>query len=311
MADANGLNPGDFGYNAATDPLASGSGGSGFGFQPITKEPVPTPTGGKTPSGTPVYALGPTGTAAGQTIASPAKTFDNANDAFNWFVNSNPSYAGGGQAAIDAFAQAYPQYSGIIAWDPSRTVYEGQGGAYFTNLPGNPQGGWSITQGDSGGSGSSGGFSIDPSYLAPFTQPFVAPGDPSNPASAAAVLNPQAFTLPTEADLKASPGYQGGQDAATQAVVNSNASKGLVNSGGNIFDLANVTAGLEGQQYNDLVNQKANAAGINSGFGQQAFNDAWQQYLNQQSQFYANQTNPYNKILGVANLGLTAAGNAG
>ncbi len=76
---------------------------------------------------------------------APASTqqFSNVNDAFTSFVNSNPAYKTGGQAAIDAFAQQYPQFAGVVAWSPNRSIYEVQGG-YLTNLPGGT-GGWSMT----------------------------------------------------------------------------------------------------------------------------------------------------------------------
>ncbi len=155
--------------------------------------------------------------------------------------------------------------------------------------------------------GGSGSFAINPDYLRPFTEQFTIPGDPNNPASAAFAANPQAFKLPSESDLFASPGFKGAQTAATNAVVNSNAAKGLINSGGSIYDIANTTAGLEGQQYQNLVNNQANAYGLNIGAGQNAFNNAWQQYLGRQNLFFRNQDAPFSKIAQIANIGLGAA----
>ncbi len=150
------------------------------------------------------------GAASGQT---------DINSAFTQFVNANPQYASGGQAAIDAFGQKYPQYAGVIAWDPNRQVYESQGG-YFTNLPGNPQGGWSLTPSgpDSGsGGGTVGGFGT--------------------------------FTPPTAEQAAGTPGFQFSFDQGQRAVQTGAAAKGDLLTGGTLKDLAQFGTGLASTTY--------------------------------------------------------------
>lgn len=93
----------------------------------------------------------------------PSK-YSDATSAFNAFVNGNPQYAGGGQAAIDAFGAADPAYKGIVAWDPRRSIYELPGG-YDTNLPGGT-GGWSFTGTQPEGGGGGGQQQFDPTQFA-------------------------------------------------------------------------------------------------------------------------------------------------
>lgn len=324
MADANGRVVGDPYYDPSTETDPSQSAGNGFAFNPNTAfsvaSPTPTPSMGTlgnpftpVPGTTPLDQTGITGVSPTLGVGTQASGSDL--QLFSYLLSQN---AGNPQAAIDQFNNLKPNNSLKPYYYPNQGKgvigVQGQSLPYLV-APGTidaSQTDWTfggVPGGDAGGGGSS--FRLDPSYLAPFTGKFTAPGDPNNPASAAFAANPKPFTLPTEADLFAAPGFQAAQDTARNAIVNSETAKGLINSGGSLYDIANLTAGLEGQQYNDLVNQRANAYGINLGAGQQSFNNAWQQFLNNQNVFFQNQNNPFNKLSTLASLGLSAAGNAG
>ena len=83
----------------------------------------------------------------------------------------------------------------------------------------------------------------------------------------------------TQANLEATPGYQFNLDQGLKAVDNSMGARGLMNSGAVIKGAGQYATGLANSTYTDQYNMYNN-----------------------------NQTQAYNKLMGVANLGLNAAG---
>lgn len=95
-------------------------------------------------------------------------------------------------------------------------------------------------------------------------------------------------TMPSLADFQASPGYQAGLDATNKGVQASAAARGDLLTGGTLKKLGQADANYVTQGYNNFYNQQANNLAFN------------------RDTFYANQTNPYNKLYNLSQLGSTA-----
>lgn len=269
MADSQGLSPGDTGYDPTTDPASpsyQGGGGPvsttlpvGDWFDQNSPATNPLVVGSQQPTGNTLVPRNDPGSAT----AAPT----DINSAFTQFVNSNPQYAGGGQAAIDAFGQAYPQYNGIIAWDPTRQIYESQGG-YFTNIPGNPQGGWSLTptQPETGSAATGGNDPLNPTPFtyAPFTDTF------SNPN----------FVAPTGLTEQNDPGYQERLALGAQTLQNSAASQGTLLTGQTLNNLNQYAQNFATNDFNNVYNQALTQYQQNSQNNFQQYTQQYEQYLN-------------------------------
>lgn len=198
----------------------------------------------------------------------------NINTAFEQFVNANPQYAGGGQGAIDAFGAAYPQYSGIIAWDPNRQIYESQGG-YFTNLNGT---GWSLTPKgpdtpDTSAStqpspGSPGGvpnpLAPPPFTYAPFTDQFTNPN----------------FVAPTGLTEQNDPGYQARLKLGSDTLQASAAGKGTLLTGQTANDLNQYAQDFASNEFGQVYNRALTDYQTQSANNFQQYTQKYQQYLN-------------------------------
>jgi hypothetical protein len=221
-------------------------------------------------------------------------------------------------------------------------------GQFVKLLDGNDNWIWQTGADAPGGGGSADGSllrSIDPSYLAPFTEPLPDRGtlpawDPSGVQGLPQFQSPGEFHAPTGQSILDDPGYQFRRDQAMQSTINSKAAQGLFNSGGSIYDLGNLVSNFAGQEYNnawnrdfglwnqnwqnalakygaDLNTADASFNRYNTGFGNQMtgsnelFNRSLNLYQNARDTFYANQQNPFQKLMTVAQLGANTAANAG
>lgn len=103
----------------------------------------------------------------------------------------------------------------------------------------------------------------------------------------------QQFTAPTEAEAEQTPGYQFQLKAGQDAMQNSAAGRGSLLTGRTLADLNNYAQGTASTNY------------------QNTFNNALTQYQSAYNTFNNNQNNTYNRLLGVSQQGLSAAGGAG
>lgn len=231
------------------------------------------------------------------------------------------SYPNNPQQAIAIFNQNFPNSPLKPSLSHDNTIGLSNG-TYLVapNTGGNNAGTWQVVprSGNDTGGNPGGGFAIDPSYLAPFTGQFQSPGQANIPDFGGF----SSFTQPTGADVQADPSYQFRFDQAMQGMTNNKAAQGLFNSGGTLYDLGNLASNFASEDYSNVWNRDYNlwnqdnsnklaAFGANQGTSNEAYNRAWQQYLNQQQTYYSNQTNPFNKLMSAAQLGVGAATTAG
>lgn len=103
----------------------------------------------------------------------------------------------------------------------------------------------------------------------------------------------QTFTAPTAQQAEQTPGYQFQLQQGLNALQNSQAGQGGLLTGRSLKDLNSFAQGLASENY------------------QNTFNNALTQYQTAYSTFNNNQTNAYNRLLGLSNEGLQAAGGEG
>ena len=136
-----------------------------------------------------------------------------------------------------------------------------------------------------GTSTSSGTGGIDPSYLAPWTKPFMF----------------DAYAAPTAESVQSDPGYQFARAETLGNLQNTAAARGLLNSGGTIYDLAKAADAVAGQGYSDAWNR-------GWGLYNAARDQAWKQYVEDKDTWYRNQNEPWQKLYGAASMGAGSAG---
>lgn len=192
---------------------------------------------------------------------------------------------------------------------PNGTVQDVIVGAHS----GNPTWGWSAAGGTSTLPGDIAGMgSIDPSYLAPFEEPV------PNPGQIPEFQAPGPFQVPDANSIYADPSYQFRLNQGAQALQNSAAAKGVLNSGGTLQDILNYGQGAASQEYSNIYDRafgKWNADWNNAltqfrsakDVSDDAYSRAMQRYTTARDTFYANQTNPFDKLYKSASLGATAA----
>lgn len=162
---------------------------------------------------------------------------------------------------------------------------------------------------------------VDPSYLKPFEMSF---GD-FNPAyvDKAKLGTPpefsfDPFTAPTEESMQQDPGFKFRMDTGRGMVENSAAGKGVLNSGGTLYDLLKTGQQMGSQEYSNIWNRdfnlwgannqnKLNAYGTNYGVGTDAYNRAQNQFGEMRNTYFQNQNSPFQKLFQVAGLGANAA----
>ena len=153
-----------------------------------------------------------------------------------------------------------------------------------------------------GGEGEDGPpITVDPSYLAPWTREFAFD----------AWQEPGSFRAPTEQDLYLDPSYKSRMGETMGQLENSAAARGLLNSGGTLYDLAKTSSDFASQEYSQLWNRnwlnwntaRTNARDVWS----TNRNNAWQQYLEDKDSWYRNQNEPWSKLFQAGTLGANAS----
>ena len=164
-------------------------------------------------------------------------------------------------------------------WDPSR--------AAIVKLPGGatagPAGGGA--PGAPGGAGGAGGAGIPgaPPNFGIGPTPYAAPTwEGGAPPGAPAMAH---YTLPTMADLFASPGFQSRFQTGQQGLERSAAAHGTILNGGTQKALAEYGQNYASNEYNNLVNQTMATQGFNNAADQTQFGDAVNNYQARYGQF--------------------------
>lgn len=195
--------------------------------------------------------------------------------------------------------QGYPDYR-----SDTKTISVGGGYLLYEN------GSWRFQPtSPEGGTGTTTGGTVDPSYLAPFgsqdqlnqqfgsnVPQFAPPGD---------------FAAPTGESILQDPSYQFRRDQAVDVLQKTKAAQGLYHSGGTINDIANLASNFAGTEYGNVWARE---------FAK--WNQDWQNaintnsanlldYQNARSTYFANQQNPFDKLNTVAQLGANTAAIAG
>lgn len=172
---------------------------------------------------------------------------------------------------------------------------------------------------------------IDPSYLSPFDKPYVAPADAQQPDAFKYqdFVAPGAFKAPTADSILQDPSYQFREGRLRGAIENSAAARGTLNSSGTIDALETGVGNFASQEYGNIWDRDFNAWNTDyqhaitdystNRNNQQSIYDlavgrantaqdrGWQQYVDSKDSFYKNQSNPFQKLFQMSDLGLRAA----
>lgn len=129
-------------------------------------------------------------------------------------------------------------------------------------------GSWQWNTGEGGGSAAGEATTVNPEYLAPWTQAFTPPSDGAIPTGAApsfqnpgefggfsAFQGPGEFKAPTGDSILQDPSYQWRLNQGTGAIENSAAARGVLNSGGTLSDILNYGQGAASQEYQNVWNR--------------------------------------------------------
>lgn len=281
MADANGRNIGDPGYDKTTDPNQNpfyvSPANNPFPQTGTTNIPPPDTTGGTSAagtSGTPGYS--DAFLAALNKPGAPQP----GTPAFNALL------AGlGGNFGYQQGQDGYPSYN------PTNGTI-GIAGGYLANV----NGVWNFQpRGDETGGGSS----------IPSVDPYTLPSGSPNQ-----YVTPAPFTAPTLQDLLTSPGFQAGSDLLTQQQQRSAAAKGSILSGGFQAALAKAQTNYATNSYGNLYNQALSGYQTNAGTSlagsqqdQAQYQDAVANTLSQYQQRYNAYQGAITNQFNLANLG--------
>lgn len=206
-------------------------------------------------------------------------------------------------AELKAFADAHPQYHAELFGSKMNKVKIG--GKVFkaisaTSDPSAAANQWlDITngEGNGGGGADSTGATINPQYLAPWTKEFQAPEGATLPD----------FKAPTQND---DPSFDWRLGQLRGAMENSAAGKGLLNSGGSIYNTESNLANFINQDYGNVFNRAFQTWGGNRQNANDVYGRAWQNFVEQKDSFYKNQSNPFDKIARIYSIGANAAAQA-
>lgn len=168
--------------------------------------------------------------------------------------------------------------------------------------------------GPAGGGGGAGMPAIDPSFLAPYTEQFAAPGDAGLPM----FRGPGAFKMPTAADLYADPGYLFEEGRIRDAITNSASAAGILNSTGTLDRIMSGVSDFARTGWNNLFNRQFNLwdadwqhsldeYGLNTGRANTVYNRALGEYQDRRNMFYENEDRPWEKLMRGVDLGGRAA----
>ncbi|MDO8632350.1 MAG: hypothetical protein Q7R41_17850 [Phycisphaerales bacterium] len=174
---------------------------------------------------------------------------------------------------------------------------------------------------DSGAGDTTFGGGVDESYLKPFELSF-GEFDPAYVDKTRLDMPPEfsfdPFTAPTGESIQQDPSFKFRTDTARGMLENSAAGKGLINTGGTLYDILNLGQDMASSEYGNIWNRdfnlwgaknqnKLNAYGTNYGVTTDAYGRAQDQYKDLRNTFYQNQSNPFSKLFQVAGLGANSA----
>lgn len=143
--------------------------------------------------------------------------------------------------------------------------------------------GWQWLTGDGGADGPP--IEVNPDYLTPFTEQF----------------SYADFDAPTWDSLRANdPGIDFRIKTGRGMYENSAAARGLTNSGGSLYDLAQIGQEMGSQEYGNAFNRAFSLWNTNR-------DNAWRNYVERKDTFYKNQTNPWTKLYQAGSLGAQAS----
>jgi hypothetical protein len=174
---------------------------------------------------------------------------------------------------------------------------------------------WMVGDDSAGGSRAPvdfGSVAIDPSYLAPWTGR--APDGPGEPT----FTGPGDFRAPTADSILQDPSYQWRISQGEGALENAAAARGVLNSGGTLSDILNYGQKAASQEYSQIYDRDLSkwSADWNNALtkfqadknvSDSLYQRAWDKYTDAKNSWYANQSNPFDKLYRVASLGSQAA----
>lgn len=242
---------------------------------------------GRSPSD-PQYGMPPGGDQRGQTPGSGAGTGNPTDPAYfraklvEWAnANNRPDIA----AQPDYWVNAYMKGGG---WDNA-----GNTAALIARIQGTDQSGneQSTHGGGMGGGGAFGGAVGALGDFGAFTKPYTGS------------FNAPTFQAPSGLSLENDPGYQARMKFGTDAIQNSAAAKGTLLTGGTLKALTQYGQDYGSNEYANVYNRALQGS-------QLGYNQALSGFQQNYDIFRNNQTDPFNKLYNVTNLGLNAAGQA-
>lgn len=320
MADINGRNPGDPGYDFSTDYDRGGSPPEDW----FDANPPPPATSVSTPlqPGDPGYV--PPGTFIPNLPHGPSDPIDGVGtslppgatgytDPLQFLSVQLGMHPDNPQAAIDAFFAQFPGDTTIAPkWYPDTKTIGLANGTYLVaphsgannaetwfTVTRTPEGG----SGSGSGSGSGGGFG---ELLTPF--PGVAP------TYAPVRTDYPDFKLPTVADMLVDPGYEFRMKEGERALTNSAAGRGELRTGGTLKDFLSFGQDMASQEYGNVVNRNLAEYNANLGTfntnnqGVTTNNDAlYKRFMDQYDMYRNRQRDTYDYLSGTTHTGLDAA----
>lgn len=143
---------------------------------------------------------------------------------------------------------------------------------------------WLVGGGDTAAQVNGAPITVDPSYLTPWDREF-GYGD---------------FAEPDEAALLRDPSYKWRVSEGAGMLQNSAAARGLLGSGGTLYDLLNLGQKMGSQEYSNVRDRLWNTYQANR-------DQAWRKYVEDKDTFYRNQSNPFDKLFRTASMGQSAA----
>jgi hypothetical protein len=146
---------------------------------------------------------------------------------------------------------------------------------------------WAWQTGDGGGGGMP---SVNPDYLSPFTE-----GQPEY------AYTPTEFNAPTGESILSDPSYQFRLNEGLRGLTNNRAARGLTNTGGTLRALVNYNQGAASQEYSNAWDRAFAEWGAEENnrrtAQQQTYDNLYNAWLGRRDTYYANQSNPFSKLL--------------
>lgn len=225
---------------------------------------------------------------------------------------------------LKKFIAAHPEFAtGVTVGGSKGNKLYGPGGQFLADVirgtsGTSPAWDWDESIGTSGG-----GTAVDPSYLAPYTGTFADTwrqlyGSDFDPSSGPAFAAPGGMPEIDVNALANDPGFKFRRDQAMGALQNTAAARGVLNSGGTLYDLLGLGDQMASQEFGDAWNRNFSkwnadwthalgAFGANKGVADDDYNRAWQQYVENKDTWFRNQDSAFDKLYKAGSLGASAA----